>query len=333
MDKVMPRIEFWPDFGPMAESLLHDRCATAAHIGSRWQQYKRATLARLHDDVEDLVGLRHFDGPWDHVTVVVFTSPVKSNPDLSMIKATIESLRIDLPGAEVLIAADGVRDEQAHLADNYAWFLHELAQWANRTHNVWLITHHEHLHQSGLLRSVLPQVKTEYLLFMEHDCPVEGVIPFSECLETMSKHDLNVMRFSHEAHVLAEHDHLFLDLHPDDPAPWRETLQYSARPHLARTDWYRSMVETYMGSKSRTFTEDLLYGIIQAGPVGDGMGEDGENRRTLWEWSRMALYHPPGGIRRSTHLDGRQGEPKGTIVWHYDGERPLGAPAPGVFDA
>lgn len=337
LDKVAPIIDIWRDLGAMCEAVLVDRCGTAAGVQSRWLQYKRRLVSQLHADVIELDQRPiPVDGPHDMITVVIPTSPIPSHPDMSIIQATIESIRVELPGAEILIAADGVREEQAQLAARYHHYLHDLCQWANSQFNVWVFTHDEHLHQSGLMRSILPEVNTPFVLFVEHDTPLEGTVPFAEMLVEMDRWELNSMRLLHETAIPPGSERLFLERIQGSGmyAPWVPTIQWSQRPHLARTDWYREIITTYFGAESRTFIEDLMHGVAQVGTDPKGLSYAARMRRhEAWERWRMAVYAPDGSWKRSGHLDGRAGESKFSVKFAYDGERPEDAPAPGEYEA
>jgi hypothetical protein len=63
------------------------------------------------------------------------------------------------------------------------------------------------------------------------------------------------------------------------------------------------------------FIEDTTHGRIQddISPY-EVFSEDGWNKHKLW------IYHPEGNIKRSYHLDGRQGTRKYTsddLIWGY----------------
>lgn len=322
----------WADAPDLIDAVLADRCWTAAASSSGWQRYKREFIHRIHDDVMTRgLGLeyRFADGePHDQITVIVVTSPVPSNPSTNMITDVIESIRIDLPGAEILIGCDGVREEQQDRAADYHVFLQRLTEWCLWHHNVTPFVFDEHLHQSGMMRRLLDEVRTEYIMFVEHDCPIVAPVPYTEILETMRFRRLNSVRLMHEASVLPEHEHLFFDAYPDDPAPWRETVQWSQRPHVARTDWYVSIMSHYFGAEARTMIEDVMHGVVQHGhPYATRKRQS----KALERW-RMGVYAPEGSMKRSGHLDGRAGEPKFPMKIAYDNGRPDGAPPEGMIE-
>lgn len=348
LDKVAPTIQFWRDLPAMTDSILNNRVETAAMCSSRWQQHKRRMLQWLYDDVSHVGNISEDgtfdgrfierDGPHDEITVIIPTSPVPSNPDISMIQQTVASIRSELPGAEILITCDGIRDEQLDRADDYHFFLHRLCMWTNTQFNAWPFIHSEHLHQSGMMHSILPEVRTPYVLYVEHDCPLEGAIPFADILRTMEMNDLNSMRFLHEVAIPPGSEHLFLgrvahmskvgEGGPEPVAwfaPFAKTIQWSQRPHVARTDWYREIMSTHFAPDARTMIEDVMHGVVQAGTYA------GRKRaREAWERFRMGVYAPEGSWKRSGHLDGRADDPKFPMLMKYpDGNRPEGAPPEG----
>lgn len=329
MGDVVPVIDDWSRLPEVVDDLLVDRHFTAARISSRWQQYKRQFVRTLHWQAK---GWAYPPTAWtttdpeDRITVIIPTSPVPSNPDLSMIQETTQSIRIDLPGAEILIACDGVRAEQAHRASAYHEYLHRLCVWTLAQHNVTPFVFDEHLHQSGMMRRMLDEIYTTTLLFVEHDCPLTGPVPWRDLLETFDDEDLASIRLMHEADVLPEHAHLYPTTERQSGAvPWIPTVQWSQRPHLARVAWYRAILNRFFGENSRTMIEDVMHGVVQHGiRFTDGKPTWGE-----WERWGMAVYAPEGSMKRSGHTDGRGDDPKYQMFFAYDSGRPEGAPPEG----
>jgi hypothetical protein len=174
------------------------------------------------------------------------------------------------------------------------------------------------------MRQILDEVRTPYVLYVEHDTPLIGEIDFGAILLEMQVNELGVMRFYHEASIHPEHAHLVGERHNR----WLETIQWSQRPHLAETAWYRNVMATCFGAEARTFIEDVLHGIIQHGssyPQGIRAPEG----REAWQRWRIAIWAPEGDIKRSTHLDARGDDPKYPLLVSYPGERPEGAPPEG----
>lgn len=259
------------------------------------------------------------------ITVLVMTSPIPSNPDISMIKATITSVQERLSDAKIIILCDGVRPEQAEREPAYDEFLWTLAE-EYHIPTAMMVQAPQFWHQSGMLKNAMPAVQTPYVLVMEHDTPLVGDIPFDEIVSTMEIDQINSMRFMHETHILEGHEHLFL---PNDfhlgRVPYRRTIQWSQRPHVARTSWYQNILDTYFGAESRTFIEDLMHGVVQHDKHGSALNPAGAFRR----W-RMAVYAPEGSWKRSEHFDGRGEDPKFPLKYAYDGDRPSDAPPEGI---
>lgn len=185
-------------------------------------------------------------------------------------------------------------------------------------------------HQANVMRMLLERVTTPLILFVEHDTPFTSGAPIDwpGCAQTLIDGELDLIRFLHEAAPLPEHAHLFLELDPADAndgatrrVPYVRTHQWSQRPHLARTDWYRHLISTYFAPSSRCFIEDCLYGVVNYAWREHGLAG--------WNRYKLAVYADPEPTwQRSYHLDGRAGDPKGGQVFAYPGDTPEGAPAP-----
>jgi hypothetical protein len=235
------------------------------------------------------------------VTVVVPTSPVPGNPDLGHLLATLHSI-VDagLGGCEIIITADGVRPEQAHLAERYYQAVQQLVTEAmHRWPRVLPVVHTSHQHQARMLRQALPLLRTPLVLYAEHDCPIDPGIQWGPLVEVLLQGHANLVRFHHEDHVLAEHAYLM-----PDPAPvelgglhLQRCRQWSQRPHLARADYYQRVLAEHFDPEDRWMIEDKMHGVLQ---------------NTDWDQHRVWLYAEPGahGIRYSRHLDARGEEPK-----------------------
>jgi hypothetical protein len=258
--------------------------------------------------------------------VLIPTSPTAegTDPALARLGHVLGSVRERLPDAEVIVMADGVRVEQQHLADEYASYVRELV-WscAHRWHDVIPVLADEHLHQANLTREGLRLVRTELVLFVEHDMPLVGEIPFTQLTEVLLSTWAHLVRFPQDRER-QQYPQYLLDDEPVEVAgvPLLRTLQWSQRPHLATTAFYRWMLGEFFGHAARTMIEDVMHGVAANAAEIHG-------REAGWARFRLALYAPPDGERRSMHLDGRgETEPKFDMVYAYDGPTPEGAPAP-----
>ena len=164
-------------------------------------------------------------------------------------------------------------------------------------------------------------------MFVEHDTPLVGDIDFDDVLFLMGRDEINLMRFLHDVGVTEGSEHLYLETEGTDELPYLRTVQWSQRPHVARTNWYRDLMATYFGWDSRTMIEDVMHGAVQHKYTGNRTAV-----RKGWEKWKLAVWAPPGGsIKHSTHLDGREDDPKYDMRVAYDVERPDGGPREGII--
>jgi hypothetical protein len=331
LDAVSTVIDDWRELPAVVAGQHRVRAEVAGRVQSRWQQYKRRVAYNLDADVRHTsrgggLGFPYLmETPDDYITVIVPTSPVPSNPDLATILRTVASVRERLPNAEILIGCDGVRDEQLNRAPAYHEFVRLLCAWTNRQQNICPFDFPTHQHQSGMMRSLLAEVSTPYVLFVEHDCPLEGDIDFSRVLQVMEDNEIASMRFHHDTSIHETSAHLYLETEAPHDGPFLRTVQWSQRPHVARTDWYRDIMGGYFGWDSRTMIEDVMHGVVQHGHAGARRWV-----REGWQKWRMAVWAPDNSnIKHSGHLDARGGDPKYPMLVAYDGDRPEGGPPEG----
>lgn len=245
----------------------------------------------------------------DKITVVIPTSPITKHPSTAMIRKTIRLMRQQLPSSRILILVDGVRPEQEYLTEVYNQYKARLYEWSTKQDSIDLIIFDEFLHQSGMIRRALQVIDTPLLLFIEHDFPVVDLIPWSEIVKILLDRELDLVRFYWEPNIVPEHEHLFLDKTPVviGGVSVVRTGQWSQRPHVARTAFYRRVISKQLTDRSRTFIEDGVHGYF-----GYNFTQLGEE---FWRRNRMAVYHPPtGSISRCKHLDGRGSEQKYEMI-------------------
>lgn len=272
--------------------------ALSARTSAHWQGYKREICYELDRQVLAFTGN---DSDWivpdDRITVLIPTSPIPSHPATAIIEETIESVRAQLPNAEILIMCDGVREEQEDRREDYDEYLYRLARLCeHRWHNVLPIIQRSWQHQANLTRLTLPLVETDLVLFVEHDTPIYGDIPWGDMIDVLDEQLTDVIRLMHESAIHPEHAHLMYDQAPVvlNRLPVVRTTQWSQRPHLAKHWFYTELLDRYFTWQSKTMIEDRIHGAAQDDPEG----------------IRIAIYHPEGDIKRSWHTDGRGDDPK-----------------------
>lgn len=299
-----PQIDQWPELLAIVHRQTEGWPGTSNRVFGWWQGYKRRLAHNLRSDVirmsEDGTGP---ETPSDLITVVVPTSPIPSHPSTEVIDATIASVRAQLPDAEILVMADGVRLEQEDRRADYDAYLHSLLWWTNRAHNVAPFLAERFSHQGELMRRALDEITTPLVMFVEHDTPITGEIDWEGICSVIRSGQLNVVRLHHEVSILKPHEHLMLDRSPIDMGvPIIRTAQWSQRPHIASTAFYRNLIREWFAPSARTMIEDAVYG-----PLTMAWSDRGVKG---WEEWKVGIYAPEGNMQRSLHLDGRGDDPK-----------------------
>lgn len=249
--------------------------------------------------------------PVDDITVIIPTSPIAMHPDTSIIHDTIQSIRAQLPDAEIIIGMDPPRPELVdkygdtwrQYVDRVVWYSNHHAEWRNTLP----VIAPEWEHQANITRRMLTHVRTPLVLFVEHDTPIMGNIEWHRMAEIVLAGDVDHMRLHYDTTIHPDHQHMMRgDRVTDDTGfTYQRTIQWSQRPHMARTDWYRDVIDAEFPIESRTMIEDWMHGVCEVADSPD-----------VW---RLAIYTPTDsimGIQRSGHSDGRAGhDPKFEMVF------------------
>lgn len=316
---VLPGIWKWKHFPKILDELLEDWPFDANRCSAMWQQSKRRWSKQLDSDLRAVSGQPSTStDPNDLITAIITTSPTPGDPSTENIGLTVESIRAHLPACEIVIVCDGVRPEQADQTADYEEYVRRLLWRCNfEWSNVVPVVMDEWGHQANALRAGLQLVDAPLLLFMEHDTPLdEHPIQWRDIAEFLTTNQGNVVRFHHEKVMLNDHLSVMLDdrpqlynLNSDRPyLPLIRTAAFWARPHLARTDFYRDKVMPLFTPESRTMIEERLYSEIWCAYKDRGM--QGWAEWNLW------LYAPSEPhMQRSTHLDSRGVQPKWEMSW------------------
>jgi hypothetical protein len=259
-----------------------------------WMRYKR-------DLKLDLVGTQ------ESITVLVPTSPIGSNPDTSIINETIESVRTHLPTAEIILMFDGVRSEQEEMRADYNEYIRQVLWLANhKWKNIYPIIFKEHQHQALMTKEALKHVNTDLVLFVEHDTPIapDRVIEWEGIVNCIKEGEANLVRLCHEELILPDYKHMTLDEEPlkvgSKLIPMVRTVQWSQRPHVASTAFYKTFLDLFFDNDKRTMIEDKMHSVVHSAYLEGGV--------MAWNLWKIWIYHPDTdalGIKRSYHLDGR----------------------------
>lgn len=272
---------------------------------SWWQGYKRELSRCLAKDLQTLGAYEKVDS-WTNVesiTVLIPTSPIPSHPSTDIIEETIRTVRERLSDVEIVVMFDGVREEQQGRKADYETYKQRMLWKINFEYeNVTPIVFDEHLHQAEMTRRALELVDTDIVMFVEHDTPICENIPFSQIITTLKSGHIDLLRLNHEALILPDHEHLMYGRTKIGWLPVVQTAQWSQRPHLARTEFYKRILHENFSESSRTMIEDVMHGVVAEGYKMRGRG--------AWNDYKLAIYAPDGDMKRSYHLDGRGGESK-----------------------
>lgn len=234
----------------------------------------------------------------DRITVLVPISPIKSHPDISIVSHTVATIRFWFKTARIILMMDGVRAEQEEYRGRYEEAKARMKAHFEHDGNVAFMEFDKHTHQVGMTRTALASITTPLVLFVEQDMPItiDEPIEWEGIMGAVLSQNYYMVRLMHEAAPLAVHEHLMGKVQYVGGVRFRQTIQWSQRPHVASTEWYRRMLNNHFSPDANTFIEDRMHGAAQDRP---------------WDYTRMAVYLPNDiNAKRAYHTDGREGDTK-----------------------
>ena len=246
------------------------------------------------------------------VTVVLATSVIPDHPSTTMIEQTIKDIRFHFPDNEIIMQIDGLREEQIGRKKDYDEYKNRILwKCLHEYKNILPIIFDKHSHQTTMMKKTIGIIDTSVMLYVEGDAPLttDNDIDWQKCLDMLEYDKANTIRFHFEASVPEPHKHLMFGLEDG----FMKTAQWSQRPHLSTVKYYKEVVLPF--SDEKTFIEDRFHGKIQ-----DDCLPENTFSQEGWEKHKLWIYHPEGHIKRSYHLDGRQGTRKFTSddeAWGY----------------
>jgi len=301
-----PVITDWGNLHGYIQDVLDNYDAISVKVATWWNNYKYIMTSRLSNIIYDLSGLDAI--VLEPVTILIPTSPIKSHPSTAIINETImNTAKHFKQPVQIVVMADGISETTKQYSEAYAEYLRRVLWQASRgKYNVLVLTHDKHLHQANMAREAVEMaVATPCILFVEHDAPLVPDFDFDFDLlcQPILSGEVNVLRFHHEAQVLDVHRHLMLEAPTrKNGVPLWRTRQWSQRPHLANTEFYRTMLANYFDDKP-TMIEDVMHGVVDNKVLEGGM--------MAWYEFRLCMYYPETkNIKRSYHIDGRAGDIK-----------------------
>ena len=247
----------------------------------------------------------------DNITIVLVTSVLPSHPDTRIIDQAVNDIRSHFPDNEIIMQIDGLREEQLHRKSDYDEYKNRvLWKCMHEWKNVLPFIFDEHSHQSTMMMKTIHEIKTGLMLYVEGDAPLvpNRHINWDECIAMLESKRAYTIRFHFEEKIPSEHDHLMLE----QDGNFIKTIQWSQRPHLSSVTYYKEKV--LAACKEKFFIEDIFHGVVQ--------DHYNKYKNSGWERHKLWIYYPDNGnnIKRSYHLDGREGTRKFTSdddVWGY----------------
>ena len=237
----------------------------------------------------------------DKLTVLIPTSPIPSHPSTAILDETIVNIR-KYTDAKIILLCDGVHESLRQREDNYRAYLqavHENVTY-KKYGNADIVLFSVHNHQSGMTRWILQEIETPLICFCEHDTSPIGEIPWQRiCDLVLYSREINCMRFNIFDRIPDEHEYLMLKEYYEDSVKYRRTIQWSQRPHIAKTDWYRNILTDYFTRDQKSMIEDIMHSVVQSEYDQKGKDEFG-----------LAIYTPDGNQLRSYHSDARGSDEK-----------------------
>jgi hypothetical protein len=273
-----------------------------------WMKKKREMAYNLRNDIKQLSGI-DFE---DNITVIIPTSTIPSHPSTEIIDQTISDVRKKLPNSEIILMFDGLNEHYADRKDVYEEYIRRTLWKCNfEWKNVLPLIFDEPSHQVKMTREALKYVKTPTILFVEQDAPIcpdpEFDYSFNELVKTIESGQAQLVRFHHEASILESSKHLMIgNIEMVNGVPMQRTIQYSQRPHLASTAFYRNMLDFYFSKDCYTMIEDVIYGKVIEDY--EKMGMQGWFQWRLWVFAPSITGE--GNWKRSYTTDGRKEDKK-----------------------
>lgn len=266
-------------------------------IQAWWIDYKYLLKTMLLADIKALSG----DIYYKPISVVIPVSPIKSHPSTEILEKCVASIKHHLPDAQIFITFDGVREEQEDRRKDYEEFTRRALFLCNTEWYAYPLLFDEHTHQVGMMKEVIKYITTPTILYVEGDTGLvtDHEIDWKYCVDKIVDGTSNMIRFHYQGHMDKEHEPLMLET----DGLLRETVQWSQRPHLASTAYYKRILREHFSMDAKSFIEDKMHGIVMNDWRTDG--------RLGWHQHRLHIYCPQDGyLKRSEHFDGRDDGPK-----------------------
>jgi hypothetical protein len=233
-----------------------------------------------------------------NITVVIPVSPIQSHPDTDILCATIDSVNHHLPGARIFLTFDGLRETQEHMREQYAEHIrrcHELIWRDPVWRKVTPYVFPEHVHQVGMMRHVIEDIKTPLLMYVEQDMMIRvgRPIDFAGICGFLLRGRSDCVRLYLRPFIPEIHQDMMYGF-DDYDLRFMRTSQWSQNVHVATVQMYREMLDEYFSADANCYIEDAVWGRI----------------KDAYPRFKLHIYHPDTDVKFLLHLDGRRGDSK-----------------------
>lgn len=247
------------------------------------------------------------------VTTCITTNFMVSAPDTDLVETCIDSLHKKFPtleGNPIIISCDlsncvgGMLSEPQYSIEEGVQYVANLLRLKDKYKNYTLLTNNQGLRCSTL--SMVEQVKTPLLLFLEHDWEFTADIDFDKLIHIMTTdEDVRYIGFPRKQVDQKIPDTVLVEDPKYNKIPLTKSSRYSSNPHLAETDlWtdtYKNIIlpverTTWLGMEIETPITRFIENTI--GSVGF------DEAHKIFGSYVYGNYGTPAVVK---HLDGKKG--------------------------
>lgn len=230
--------------------------------------------------------------------ILIPTSPIPSHPSTAILDETIANIR-KYTDDQIILMVDGVHESLKDRTEAYTQYMEAVSRnYINGKYGKFLIVRFSvHTHQAGMTKYVLEKYvdDDEVIMFCEHDTSLIGDIPFKDiCDIVFASPTVNYIRFNIFDRILPEHEYLMIGELPEfKGVKLTRTIQWSQRPHIAKSSWYIKLLKDHFPDDRKTMIEDVMHSVVQVAYSENGIDFG------------LTIYTPEGNQLRSYHSDGR----------------------------
>lgn len=260
----------------------------------------------------------------DLLTVIVTTSPVRSNPSTDLLEEVFESLRLALgtESCRKIVVFDGyivhkvkcekkgrITEDMENKYKEYILRVKNLSKSSTLFENTSFLVLEERHGFGHAVKKALNEVSTKYVMIVQHDFVFWKQVTVINLLQVLESHqEVNYVGFisaSTENYATTRNhgpnQHLPLDVECFNNIPFVKLMFWYDKIHIARTDYYKNVVfGKYCCVRKGQFIEDRL-GHWQLKKIYlEGL------EKAHWRFGTYLWYPDEGRERYIQHLEGRK---------------------------